>query len=149
MGAWPQGILCQTTLSEDFMLEDIRRYIEAMIETLSPAKARQLAKQLLEPDARKEQVAKVAQELLEFSQHNRDRLREFVRREVGDQFASVGVATRSEVDALKKRVRELERAAGMTASGRRKATRAKPAAKSRPKPAAKGAATAKRTSSET
>jgi polyhydroxyalkanoate synthesis regulator phasin len=130
------------------MLEDIRRYIEALIGTLSPAKAQQLAKQLLEPDARKEQVAKVAQDLLEWSQHNRDRLREFVRREVGDQFASVGVATQSEVDALKKRVRELERAAGMTASGRRKATGAKPAAKSRPKPAAKSAATAKRTSSE-
>ena len=33
-----------------------------------PAKAQQLAKQLLEPGARKEQVAKAAQELLEWSQ---------------------------------------------------------------------------------
>jgi BMFP domain-containing protein YqiC len=45
----------------------------------------------------------------------------------------MGVASRSEVDALKKRVRELERRAGMTASGRRSAAK-KPAAK---KPAAK------------
>jgi polyhydroxyalkanoate synthesis regulator phasin len=133
--------------SEGTMLEDVRKYIEAAIETLSPAKAQQLAKQLLEPDARKEQVAKAAQELLEWSQTNRDRLREFVGREVREQLASMGVATGSEVDALKKRVRELERGAGMTASGRRKPAAAKPAAKSRAKPAAKSTAAAKRTSS--
>ena len=129
------------------MFEDVRKYIEAAIETLSPAKAQQLAKQLLEPDARKEQVSKAAQELLEWSQHNRDRLRDFVGREVRDQLTSLGVATRSEVDALKKRVRDLERAAGQTASGRRKAASAKPVAKSRAKPAAKRPAAAKRTSS--
>lgn len=129
------------------MLEDVRKYIEAAVETLSPAKAQQLAKQLLEPDARKEQVSKAAQELLEWSQHSRDRLRDFVGREVRDQLASLGVATKSEVDALKKRVRELERASGKTASGRKKATTAKPAAKSRPKPVARSASAAKRTSS--
>ena len=129
------------------MLEDVRKYIEAAIETLSPAKAQQLAKQLLEPDARKEQVAKAAQELLEWSQHNRDRLRDFVGGEVRDQLASVGVATRGEVDALKKRVRELERAAGKTVSGRTKAATAKPAVKSRAKPTVKRTSAAKRTSS--
>ena len=129
------------------MLEDVRKYIEAAIETLSPAKAQQLAKQLLEPDARKEQVTRVTQELMEWSQHNRDRLREFVGREVRDQLQSMGVATRGEVDSLKKRVRDLERAAGMTASGRAKSTSAKPAAKSRAKPAAKRSTATKRTAS--
>ena len=103
------------------MFEDVRKYIEAAVETLSPSKAQQLAKQLLEPDARKEQVAKAAQELLEWSQHNRDRLKDFVSREVREQLVSMGVATRSEVEALRRRVRELERAAGTTASGRKKA----------------------------
>jgi polyhydroxyalkanoate synthesis regulator phasin len=112
------------------MFEEIRKYIEAAIETLTPAKAQQLAKQLLEPGARKEQVAKAAQELLEWSQHNRDRLRDFVGKEVRDQLEAMGVATRTEVDALKKRVRELERAGGMTASGRRKPSSAKSPAKS-------------------
>jgi polyhydroxyalkanoate synthesis regulator phasin len=129
------------------MLEDVRKYIEAAIETLSPAKAQQLAKQLLEPDARKEQVTRVTQELMEWSQHNRDRLREFVGREVRDQLTGMGVATRGEVDSLKKRVRDLERAAGMTASGRAKSASAKPAAKSRAKPAAKRPAATKRTAS--
>ena len=35
----------------------------------------------------------------------------------------MGVATQDELDALKKRVRDLERAAGMTASGRKTAAR--------------------------
>jgi polyhydroxyalkanoate synthesis regulator phasin len=124
------------------MFEEIRKYIEAAIETLTPAKAQQLAKQLLEPGARKEQVAKAAQELLEWSQHNRDRLRDFVGKEVRDQLEAMGVATRTEVDALKKRVRELERAGGMTASGRRKTSSAKRTAKSPAKSTA-----AKRTAS--
>ncbi|MBI3647763.1 MAG: phasin family protein [Actinobacteria bacterium] len=125
------------------MFEDFRRYLEATVEQLSPAKAQQLAKHLLEPDARKEQVAKAAQELIEWSQRNRDRLREFVAREVQHELSAMGVATRAEVDTLKKRVRELERAAGMTVSGRQKATATKPAGGAK-RPAAK-ARTAKKT----
>jgi polyhydroxyalkanoate synthesis regulator phasin len=106
------------------MFEDVRRYIEATMEQLSPAKAQQLAKQLLEPDARKEQVSKAAQELVDWSQRNRDRLREFVAREVKQQLGSMGLATQSEVDGLKKRVRDLERKAGMTATPRTKAATA-------------------------
>jgi polyhydroxyalkanoate synthesis regulator phasin len=117
------------------MLEDVRKYIEATVEQLTPSKAQQLAKQLLEPDARKDQVTKAAQELIEWSQRNRDRLKDFVAREVKQQLGSMGLATQAEVDSLKKRVRELERKGGITAMTRTKAAAAKkPAAK---KPAAK------------
>ena len=117
------------------MLEDVRKYIEATVEQLTPSKAQQLAKQLLEPDARKDQVTKAAQELIEWSQRNRDRLKDFVAREVKQQLGSMGVATQAEVDSLKKRVRELERKGGITATTRTKAAAAKkPAAK---KPTAK------------
>lgn len=105
------------------MLEDVRRYIEAAIGNLTPARAQELAKQLLEPGARKEQVSKAAQELIDWSQRNRQRLKEFVDREVKDQIRKTGVATQSELDALKKRVRELERSAGKTASSRKRTTR--------------------------
>ena len=121
------------------MFEDIRKYIEAAVETLSPAKAQQLAKGLVEPGARKEQVSKAAQDLIEWSQRNRVRLKDFVAREVKDQLKSIGVATQADVDGLKRRVRELERAAGMTASGRSRTAAKKPAAK---------AASAKRKSSK-
>ncbi len=118
------------------MFEDVRKYIEAAVETLSPAKAQQLAKGLVEPGARKEQVSKAAQDLIEWSQRNRGRLKDFVAREVKDQLKSIGVATQTDVDGLKRRVRELERAAGMTASGRSRTAAKRPAAK---KPAAKAA----------
>lgn len=125
-------------------LDDVRKGIEATIGNLTPAKAQELAKSLSDPETAKEQVAKLAADMLEWSQRNRDRLRDFVGREISSQLTSMGVASRSEVDALKKRVRELERAAGMTASGRRsgaKKTAAKKAVARKPateKPATTG-----------
>jgi len=105
------------------LLEDVRKTIEATIDTLTPARARRLAKDYLEPGAAKEQVSKTAAELLDWSQRNRERLREFVAHEVSRQMKTVGVATQSEVDALRKRVRELERGTGTNASTRKKPTR--------------------------
>ena len=108
------------------MFEDVRKYIEAAVETLSPANAQRLAKSMA-PDAAKDQVSKVAQDLVEWSQRNRERLRAFVAREVKEQLSTMGVATRTEVDSLKKRVRDLERSAGGTVAG--KSTAKRPAAK--------------------
>jgi paraquat-inducible protein B len=101
------------------VIDDIRKTFEAVIGQLSPGKAQQLAKRYLEPGAAKEQVAKTAGELVDLSQ----RLRETVRKEVANQLHSMGAATRDELDAVRKRVRDLERAAGMTASGRSSAAR--------------------------
>ncbi|MGH2679678.1 MAG: hypothetical protein ACRDG8_04235 [Actinomycetota bacterium] len=95
-------------------IDEIRKTFEALIGQLSPAKAQQLAKRYLEPGAAKEQVAKTAGELIQLSQ----RLRDTVRHEVSQQMRSMGAATQDELDALRKRVRDLERTAGMTASGR-------------------------------
>ena len=67
-------------------------------------------------------MSKAAQDLIQWSQRNRERLKEFVDREVKDQIRKTGVATQGELDALKKRVRDLERAAGVTASGRKRTT---------------------------
>jgi polyhydroxyalkanoate synthesis regulator phasin len=106
------------------MIDDIRKIVEGMVGTLSPAKAQQLAKDLMEPGAAKEQVAKVTADLLEWSQANRERMTTFIRREISEQLKALGgVASQAELDAVKKRVRDLERAAGMTASGRSASTR--------------------------
>jgi polyhydroxyalkanoate synthesis regulator phasin len=129
-------------------LEDVRKTIEAVIGNLTPAKAQDLAKGLSDTGAAKEQVSKVAADLLEWSQRSRDRLKDVISREIASQMKSVGgVATQADLDAVKKRVRDLERRAGMTASGRsaakksaaKKATAKKTAAK---KATAKPAATA-------
>ena len=103
------------------VIDDIRKTFDAVIGQLSPAKAQQMAKRYLEPGAAKEQVAKTAGELVDLSQ----RLRDTVRKEVSQQLRSMGAATQDELDAVRKRVRELERAAGMTASGRSAAARKK------------------------
>jgi polyhydroxyalkanoate synthesis regulator phasin len=100
------------------LIDDVWQTIEATLGNLTPAKARELAKSIAEPGAAKEQVAKTAADLMEWSQHNRERIRSIVSHEIVAQGANLGLASQAELDALKKRVRELERAAGMTASGR-------------------------------
>ena len=101
------------------VLDDIKKTFDAVIGQLTPAKAQEMAKRYLEPGAAKEQVAKTAGELIDLSQ----RLRDAVRKEVTSQMRSMGAATQDELDSLRKRVRDLERAAGMTASGGKKTSR--------------------------
>jgi polyhydroxyalkanoate synthesis regulator phasin len=120
-------------------VDDMRKQFEATIGNLTPARAQELAKGFLEPGAAKDQIAKTTADLLEWSQRNRQRLRSAIQDEIRDQMRQMGVATQDELDAVRKRVRELERTAGMTASGRRRAaSRKKTAAKRTP---AKKAAT--------
>jgi polyhydroxyalkanoate synthesis regulator phasin len=111
------------------VLDDVRKALESMIG-LTPARAQELAKRYLEPGAAKDQVSKTAGDLLRLQQ----RLRDAIRKEVTAQMKTMGAATQDDLDALRKRVRDLERRAGMTASGRKKA-------------AARKKTTAKRTSS--
>lgn len=97
------------------------------MQKLSPARAQEMARSVMKGQTR-EQVQKFARDLLDWSNKGRQRLTEAVQREVKSQLKSqlksLGVAGRDEVDALKKRVRELERQLGGGA------TRAKkPAAK--------------------
>jgi polyhydroxyalkanoate synthesis regulator phasin len=123
-------------------LEDVRKTIEAVIGNLTPAKAQELAKGLSDPGTAKEQVSKVAADMLEWSQRSRNHLKEVISREITSQMKAMGVATQADLDAVKKRVRDLERRAGMTASGRsaaKKTAAKKTAAK---KTTAKPAATA-------
>ena len=104
-------------------VDDLRRALEAAIGNMTPARAQELAKSFLEPGAAKEQVAKTAADILDWSQRNRERLTDVIRHEVADQMKQVGVATQDDLDTVRKRVRELERRAGMTASGRARARR--------------------------
>jgi len=110
-------------------VDDMRKALEATIGNLTPARAQELAKGFLEPGAAKEQVAKTAADMMEWSQRNRQRLRSGIQEEIKVQMRQMGVATQDELDALRKRVRELERAAGMTASGRKRTAAKKTPAK--------------------
>lgn len=101
------------------MLEDVRKYLEVALEKLTPARAQEITRSLMQGQG-KDQVAKAAQELLEWSQKNRDRLKELVDREVKSQLKTLGVATQDDLDAVKKRVRELERSVGSKRSTAKK-----------------------------
>lgn len=128
-------------------MQDVRKTIEASLGNLSTTRAQEIAKSLLDKDAAKDQVSKTAADLMEWSQRNRLRLVELVRREVRDQLRQMGVATEEEVNALRKRVRDLERTARATgARGGKKSTGAKTTAKAAAgKPAAAKRAAPKKT----
>jgi len=114
------------------VLEQIREYMEAAIGKLSPAKAQDLAKSLTKGEGR-DQVTKTAKDLLAWSNKNRERLTNMVQTEVKSQLKTIGVASRDEVDALRKRVRELERGQGKKSTRKRttaKRSTAKTAARS-------------------
>ena len=97
----------------------VRKFMEGAAGKLSPAKAQELAKGVMQGQG-KEQVQKAAQELLEWSNKNRTRVVDLVRTEVSSQLKTFGVASRDDLDALRKRVRELERGGSKTSTAKRK-----------------------------
>ena len=99
-------------------LEQVREYMEAAIGKLSPAKAQELAKSLTKGQGR-DQVSKAAKDLLAWSNKNKERLTSMVQTEVKSQLKTIGVASRDEVDALRRRVRELEREQGKKSTRKR------------------------------
>ena len=111
---------------------DVRKFMEAAVGKLSPTKAQELARSVMRGEG-KEQVSKAAQDLLEWSNKNRQRISDLVRSEVRSQLSAMGVASRDEVDTLKKRVRELERSRPKASTAKKRTAARKPAAK---KPAA-------------
>lgn len=100
------------------VLEQVREYMEAAIGKLSPARAQDLAKSLTKGQGR-DQMTKAAKDLMAWSNKNRERLTTMVQTEVKSQLKTIGVASRDEVDALRKRVRELERAEGKKTTRKR------------------------------
>ncbi len=90
------------------MVDDVRKYVEAALEKLTPERAQRLARSMLK-GAAPDQVGRSAQELVQWSQRSAERMRSSVEGEVRRQLRSLGLATRDEVEALRKRVRVLEK----------------------------------------
>lgn len=113
------------------VVSEIRRFMEAAMGKLTPKKAQELAKSLMEGQG-KDQIGRAAHDLMEWSTKNRERITELVRAEVRSQLKQLGLATRDEVDALRKRVRDLEKQGGGRKAGAKTAAKrsaAKPSAK--------------------
>ena len=97
------------------MKEDVRRYVEAPFEQMNPSRAPEMARSMLKGQP-SEQVNRVTRELMGWSQRTRDRITELVQSEVKRQLKAIGIATRDDLDALRSRVRRLERTAGAKGS---------------------------------
>jgi hypothetical protein len=93
----------------------------------------------------------MAQQLMEWSQQSRENVMELIQREVRKQLKAVGLATSDDIDALRKRVRDLEKSSGSadrpgpTSSAARRTTTAKRSSSA--KKSTSRSASAKRTSS--
>jgi polyhydroxyalkanoate synthesis regulator phasin len=105
----PIGRADRGRMSAMTSVADLRKFMEGAMGKLSPAKAQELAKSVMQGQG-KEQVQKTAHDLMEWSNRNRQRITDLVGTEVRSQLSTLGVATKDDLDALKKRVRELERA---------------------------------------
>jgi polyhydroxyalkanoate synthesis regulator phasin len=93
--------------------DTVRKYVEAGREALSPGKAEDMARALArQGEIRRDQVSGLARDLVDWSRRNRERLLDLIGREVKKQISRAGVATKEEIDSLKRRVRELERGRG-------------------------------------
>jgi len=113
-------------------MQDVRKTIEGSLGNLTPTRAQEIAKGMLDRDAAKEQVSKTAADLMDWSQRNKNRLTSMIRNEVRAQLKQAGVATEEELNPLRKRVRELERAAkrpGARSPAKKKTTAKKTTAK--------------------
>jgi polyhydroxyalkanoate synthesis regulator phasin len=115
------------------MLDALRKFVEAGREALTPEKAEELARALVrEGQARRDQAARLARDLTTWSRRSSERFMAAIRTEVKDQISRAGLATKDEVEALKRRIRKLEssrapaRKATTARAPARKATRAKP-----------------------
>ena len=121
--------------------DDVRKMLDSVFDKMSPTKAQEMAKGLLGED-RREQAQKLAADLMDSAQRNRDRVKELISREVTTQVKNMGMATQKDLDALKRRVRDLERGgSGAAKRSTSTAAKSKPAAK-KPSTAVKKTATA-------
>jgi polyhydroxyalkanoate synthesis regulator phasin len=114
-------------------IQDVRKQLEASFGNMNTARAQEMAKGMLDRDTAKGQVTKLTADLVEWSQRNKARITSMIRDEVRDQLRLMGVATEQDLNALRKRVRDLERAnraSGSRASAKRSSAKASSAKRS-------------------
>jgi polyhydroxyalkanoate synthesis regulator phasin len=117
------------------MLDGVRRFVRERFERVSSRRPEDLARTLAQQgQATREQATRIAREAVEWSKKNRRVITEVVQREVRRQLSRLGAATREEISALRRRVRDLETGVGAKKASAKRAPANRAAAR---KPAAK------------
>jgi heparin binding hemagglutinin HbhA len=120
--------------------DQLKRYLDAGLAftQMTQQRADAIVKDLVKRgEVQAEQAAARRDELVARSRQNTERLVDTVRKEVRDQVRALGLATQSDVDALRKEIASVKKA-----SAAKKAPAKKAAAKKAP--AKKASATAKK-----
>ena len=100
------------------------------VAELTRHQAEQIVKDLVKAgDVRRKQASSVAKDLVDRSRENRKELVRFIRSEIQNQIAAVGVATDRDLERLERRVTRLESAKGAAPKTTRKKTSANKATK--------------------
>ncbi len=102
----------------------LRRYLDAgmAFTQLTRARAEAIVKDLVKAgELQREQTQDALEDLLERSRKNTDQLRDLVRKEIREQLASIGLATKDDIARLE---RKLSGGAAKKAAPAKKATKA-------------------------
>ena len=101
------------------MIEDVRKYVRAGIEALTPQGTEDLAATLLgRAQTAAEQLSAFASGFLEWSAEARASLLKEVRDLVARQVQEMGLATKDDVETLRRRIDRLEAGGGRGQGGR-------------------------------
>lgn len=117
----------------------IKRYLDAgmAFTQMTQSRAEAIVKELVKAgEVQAQRTEELVSQLVERSRKNTDKLLEVVRKEVRDQIAGLGLATKDDIARLEKKL-----AAPSKKSASKKSTSKKPASK---KPASKKSAPAKK-----
>jgi polyhydroxyalkanoate synthesis regulator phasin len=116
----------------------LRRYLDAgmAFTQLTRARAEGIVKDLVKAgEVQREQTQDRVEDLLERSRKNTDALRDLVRKEIREQLASIGLATKDDIARLERKL------GGGTAAVKKAAPVAKPTPAKKAAPAKKAVAT--------
>jgi polyhydroxyalkanoate synthesis regulator phasin len=128
------------------MLDAVRKYVEAGRDALTPQRAEELARALVrEGQVRTDQAARLARDLLDWSRKSSEQLRDSIGREVSRQISRSGLATKEDLEPLKRRIRKLE--TDLKSLAGRSPARKSPVAKRPSGKASSGSSSGTRTSS--
>ena len=115
------------------MLDLVRRYVDSLagMSEMPRDRAEKLVRELAKRgEVRVRDIQRTTQELVDRSMRNRQELVRLIQKEIKRQIASLGVASREDVDKLAKRVKDLERSgrraagpSGTTSSAPKRATK--------------------------
>ncbi len=108
----------------------IKRYLDAgmAFTQMTQARAEAIVKELVKAgEVQAQRTEEMVTSLVERSRQNTDRLLEVVRKEVRDQIAALGLATKDDVDRLERKIADTKKPAA------KKPASKKPAKKSAPR----------------